>query len=105
MTQNNDDIFSLRNLAIERDEARENLKDNFSETKERVRPSNLIQEAKSKALDQVQKTGKGAVATVKENPAITASVIAAAALVALRKPISQFMSNRAKSPDTEHSEE
>lgn len=105
MTQSNDDIFSLRNLAIEREEARENLKDNFSETKERVRPSNLIQEAKTKALDRVQKTGKDAVETVKANPAVTVSVIAAAALVALRKPITQFMSNRTKLSDSTGSEE
>ena len=105
MTQKNDDIFSLRNLAIERDEARENLKENLSETKERVRPSNLIREARSKAIDRVQQTGKGAVDTVRANPVITVSVIAAAALVALRKPISHFLSNRTRSPDPTHSKE
>ncbi|MEP2381161.1 hypothetical protein, partial [Parasphingorhabdus sp.] len=76
MTANNDDIFNLRELAIERDQARENLKGNIVETKERIRPGNLVQDAKSKAVDQMQKTGKTAVDTVKSNPGITASVVA-----------------------------
>lgn len=94
MTANNDDIFNLRELAIERDNARENLKGNFVETKERIRPGNLVQDAKSKAVDQIQKTGKTAVDTVKSNPGITASVVAAAALVAMRKPLSRFVSGQ-----------
>lgn len=94
MTGNNDDIFNLRELAIGRDQARENLKGNFAETKERIRPGNLVQDAKSKAVDQMQKTGKNAVETVKSNPGIAASVVAAAALVALRKPLSRLVSGQ-----------
>lgn len=94
MTQKNDDIFKLRNLAIEREQARANLKDDYSDTKERLRPTNLIKEAKTKALDRVQKTGEGALQGVKDHPGKVASVAAAATLLALRKPITNYLVNR-----------
>lgn len=94
MNQKNDDIFKLRNLAIEKSEARESLKDDISQTKERLRPANLIQEAKGKALNRVQKTGETALQGVKDNPGKIASVAAAAALIALRKPLTNYFANR-----------
>ncbi|GAA0481755.1 hypothetical protein GCM10009096_24960 [Parasphingorhabdus litoris] len=99
MTQKNDDIFKLRSLAIEKKEARENLKEDISETKERLRPANLIQEAKDKALDRVQKTGETALQGVKDNPGKVASVAAAAALLALRKPLTNYFTNRKAAND------
>ncbi len=99
MTQKNDDIFKLRNLAIEKKEARENLSEDLSETKERLRPANLIQEAKDKALDRVQKTGESALQGVKDNPGKVASVAAAATLLALRKPITNYFTNRRADDD------
>ncbi len=94
MTQKNDDIFKLRNLAIEKEQARENVKDDISETKERLRPSNLIQEAKDKAIERVQKTGESALQGVKDNPGKVASIAAAAAVLALRKPVTNYLANR-----------
>ena len=94
MTQKNDDIFTLRDLAIEKQEAREHLKNDFSETRERLRPANLIQNAKDKALDRVQKTGEAALQGVKDNPGKVASVAAAAALLALRKPLTNYFTSR-----------
>jgi hypothetical protein len=94
MTQKNDDIFKLRNLAIEKKEARENLNEDVSNTKERLRPANLIQEAKDKALDRVQKTGESALQGVKDNPGKVASVAAAATLLALRKPLTNYFASR-----------
>ncbi|WP_422343856.1 hypothetical protein [Parasphingorhabdus sp.] len=94
MTQKNDDIFKLRNLAIEKKEAREILNEDVSNTKERLRPANLIQEAKDKALDRVQKTGESALQGVKDNPGKIASVAAAATLLALRKPLTNYFANR-----------
>ncbi|MEP2102338.1 MAG: hypothetical protein ABJP02_12600 [Parasphingorhabdus sp.] len=102
MTQKNDDIFKLRNLAIDKKEARENLKEDISETKERLRPANLIQEAKDKALDRVQKTGESALQGVKDNPGKVASVAAAAALLALRKPLTNYFTNRKAANDGEN---
>ncbi|MEO0439792.1 MAG: hypothetical protein AAF067_02835 [Pseudomonadota bacterium] len=104
MTRKNDDIFSLREIAIERNAARENLRDNIAETKERVKPKNLMREAKDNALNKAQDAGKTAVETVKSNPGITASVIAAAAaLVTLRKPLTRLIAGRTtrQSPDSE----
>lgn len=100
MTQKNDDIFKLRNLAIEKKEARESLKQDFSETKERLRPANLIQEAKEKALDHVQKTGESALQGVKDNPGKVASVAAAAALLALHKPLTNYFASRGADNDS-----
>lgn len=94
MTQKNDDIFKLRSLAIEKEQARENVKDDISQTKERLRPSNLIQEAKDKALERVQKTGETALQGVKDNPGKVASIAAAAAVLALRKPVTNYLANR-----------
>ncbi|MEP3224506.1 MAG: hypothetical protein ABJO01_00905 [Parasphingorhabdus sp.] len=108
MTQKNDDIFKLRNLAIEKKAARENLQDDLTETKERLRPANLVQEAKAKALSRVQKTGEGAIQGVKDNPGKVASVAAAAALLALRKPITNYLTNRRAdndAPDEDGTEE
>ena len=102
MTQKNDDIFKLRSLAIEKKEARENLKEDISETKERLRPANLIQEAKDKALDRVQKTGETALQGVKDNPGKVASVAAAAALLALRKPLTNYFTNRKAANDSKN---
>ncbi len=94
MTQKNDDIFKLRNLAIEKTEARESLKEDISQTKERLRPANLVQEAKDKALNRVQKTSESALQGVKDNPGKVASVAAVAALIALRKPLTNYFANR-----------
>lgn len=100
MNQKNDDIFKLRNLAIEKKEARDNLREDFSETKERLRPANLLQEAKDKALDRVQKTGESALQGVKDNPGKVASVAAAATLLALRKPLTNYFTNRKTDSDS-----
>ncbi|HEY9092738.1 hypothetical protein [Parasphingorhabdus sp.] len=94
MTQKNDDIFRLRSLAIEKQQARDTLRKDLSDTKERLRPTNLIQEAKNKTLDQVQKTGEGALQGMKNHPGKVASVAAVAALVALRKPLAKHYTNR-----------
>lgn len=94
MTQKNDDIFRLRSLAIEKQQARNTLRDDLSDAKERLRPSNLIQEAKNKTLDQVHKTGEGAIQGMKDHPGKVASVAAVAALVALRKPLAKHYNNR-----------
>ncbi|WP_108809949.1 hypothetical protein [Sphingorhabdus sp. Alg231-15] len=99
MTQKNDDIFKLRNLAIEKKEAMENVKEDISETKERLKPANLIQEAKDKALDRVQKTGETALQGVKDNPGKVATVAAAATLLALRKPLTNYFTNRKAAND------
>lgn len=103
MTRKNDDIFSLREIAIERNAARESLRDNIAETKDRVKPQNLMREAKESALNKAQDAGKTAVETVKSNPGITASVLAAAALVTLRKPLTRLIAGRTtrQSPDSE----
>ncbi|MEL6876439.1 MAG: hypothetical protein AAGM33_13305 [Pseudomonadota bacterium] len=103
MTRKNDDIFSLREIAIERNAARQNLRDNIAETKDRVKPKNLMREAKDNALNKAQDAGKTAVETVKSNPGITASVIAAAALVTLRKPLTRLFAARTtrQTPDSE----
>ena len=94
MTQNNDDIFRLRSLAIEKKQARENVRQELSDTKERLRPANLIQEAKDKTLDRVQKAGEDALQGVKNHPGKVATVAAAAALVALRKPLTKHYTKR-----------
>lgn len=99
MSRNNDDIFNLRNLAMERRQAREKLKGNATETKERFRPSNLVEEAKDKALDQVLKTSKTAVDGVKAHPGITATVAATATLIALRKPLAKLITDHRATND------
>ena len=94
MTQKNDDIFRLRSLAIEKKQAREELRQDLSDTKERLRPSNLIQKAKDKTLDGVLKVGEDALQGVKDNSGKVATVAAAAALVALGKPLAHYYTNR-----------
>lgn len=101
MTQKNDEIFKLRNLAIDKQEKREHLKEDFAETRERLRPANLIQEAKDKALDRVQKTGESALQTVKDNPGKVASVAAAATLLALRKPLTNYFTSHKADNDAD----
>ncbi|MEO9600667.1 hypothetical protein [Parasphingorhabdus sp.] len=104
MPQNNDDIFSLRNLAMERDQARENLQDNGAETKERLKPSNLIAEAKLKAADSVKKAGQSAINGMRQNPGITATVAATATLIAMRRPIAKLVAKQ-KTAETDKIED
>jgi hypothetical protein len=104
MPQKNDDIFSLRSLAIERDQARENLKRDTAETRQRLKPSNLIAEAKSNAAGQARKAGASAVNGIRAHPGITATVAATAALIAMRKPIARLIANR-KISETDQIEE
>ena len=103
MTQNNDDIFRLRSLAMEKQQAREVLRQDLSDTKERLRPSNLIREAKDKTLDGVLNASETAIQGVKDNRGKVATVAAAAAIVALGKPLAKHYTNRkaAKRPDTD----
>ena len=94
----NDDIFRLRELAIERDEARENLKENAEDTKEKLRPVNLAKRA-GKAAAKKAKAGGGKVSgSVKRNPAISASlaatILTAGAVAAFRKPIGKFIDEK-----------
>lgn len=94
MTRNNDEIFSLRNLAIDRDQARANLKQDTAETRSRLKPANLMTEAKNNAAERVRKAGASAVNGVKAHPGITATVAATATLIAMRRPIAKFIANR-----------
>lgn len=94
MPRNNDEIFNLRNLAMERDLARKNLKRETAETKERFKPANLMAEAKVKAAKGVRKAGAHAVSSIRANPALTATVAATATLIAMRKPIARLIANR-----------
>lgn len=106
MTQNNDDIFRLRSLAIEKKLARDTVRQDLSDTKERLRPANLIRDAKDKTLDRVQKVGEETLQGVKDNPGKVASVAAAAALVALRKPlVKQYTKRKATGAAQNDSEE
>ncbi len=100
MPRTNDEIFSLRSLAMNRAEARENLKLDSAATRERLKPSNLVAEAKSKAANQVGKAGRNAAKGLKAHPVITATVAATAALIAMRRPIAKLIANQKKSqPD------
>ncbi len=94
MPKNNDEIFSLRNLAIERDAARQNLKRDTKQTRERLKPSNLVNEAKNKAADRVRRAGSEAISGIRANPALTATVAATATLIAMRKPIAKLIASR-----------
>jgi len=94
MPSNNDEIFSLRNLAIDRDQARANLKKDTAETRKRLQPANLMTEAKSKAAARVRKAGASAINVVRANPGLTATVAATATLIAMRKPIAKLIANR-----------
>jgi hypothetical protein len=100
MPNKNDDIFSLRSLAIDRDQARKNLKRDTAVTRERLKPANLVIEAKSKAAGHVRKVGADALSGIRANPGLTATVAATATLIAMRKPIARLIANRNKSePD------
>ena len=100
MPKNSDDISSLRTLAIDRAQARENLKQNTEATRERLKPSNLMAEAKGKAAARVRKAGESAINGIRAHPGITATVAATATLIAMRKPITKLVANHMKSePD------
>lgn len=100
MAKNNDEIFSLRNLAMTRDQARENLKQDTAATRERLQPSNLMTEAKTRAAKRVRKAGRSAVDGLRAHPGITATVAATATLIAMRRPIIRLIANQQKSqPD------
>lgn len=100
MPKNNDDIFSLRDLAMERDQARDTLKKDTATTKERLKPSNLVAEAKNQAAERAKKAGTSAINGIKANPGITATVAATATLIAMRKPIARLIAKRKPSePD------
>jgi hypothetical protein len=100
MARNNDEIFSLRRLAMDRKQARENLRIGTSAAKERLRPSNLVEEAKTKAADQASKAGQIAIKEIKAHPVISATVAATATLIAMRRPIARLITNNKPSePD------
>lgn len=100
MPKNNDDIFSLRNLAIDREQARANLKRDTAETRTRLKPANLMTEAKNNAADRVRKAGMTAIGGIRANPALSATVAATATLIAMRRPIAKLIANRKMSePD------
>lgn len=95
MSKQNDDIFRLRELAIDRDEARENLKDNAADTKDKFKPANLAKRAGKIAVKNVKSGGEKVSETVKEKPvvaaSVAASVVAAAAIAAFHKPIGKLI--------------
>ncbi len=97
MAKNNDEIFSLRSLSIDRDQARENLKQDTAATRERLKPSNLMAEAKGKAAKRVRKAGESAISGVRAHPGITATVAATATLIAMRRPIARLIASQKKS--------
>ncbi len=94
MPKNNDEIFNLRNRAMDRDQARHNLKRDTREARERLKPSNLIAEAKGKAAARVRKVGTDAIRGIRANPGLTATVAATATLIAMRKPIAKLIADR-----------
>lgn len=101
MPKNNDEILSLRDLALTRDQARKNLKRDTAETRIRLKPSNLMTEAKSKAAARVRKVGASAINGIRANPGLTATVAATATLIAMSKPIARLIANRKTSePDS-----
>lgn len=101
MPKDNDDIFSLRSLAIDRDVARQNLKRDTKETRERLKPSNLVAEARSKVAGRVRRAGSDAISGIRANPGLTATVAATATLIAMRKPIAKLIARRTNSePDS-----
>jgi len=99
MTQTNDDIFKLRELAITRDTARDSLKENIAETKIRIKPASLLKSAKANARANIEQRGKAVVDGVKARPAISASVVAATAFAIFHKPIGAFISNQINPPN------
>ncbi|MEH6661940.1 MAG: hypothetical protein V7679_09860 [Parasphingorhabdus sp.] len=94
MPKSNDEIFSLRNLAIDRDQARANLKRDTAETRTRLKPANLMTEAKHNAADRVRKAGMNAIDGIRANPGLSATVAATATLIAMRRPIAKLIANR-----------
>lgn len=96
MSKQNDDIFRLRELAIERDEARENLKENAADTKDKFKPVNLAKRAGKVAIENAKSGGEKVSETVKEKPvvaaSVAASVVAAATIAAFHKPIGKMIS-------------
>jgi hypothetical protein len=96
MSKQNDDIFRLRELAIERDEARASLKDNAADTKEQFKPVNLAKRAGKAAVKNAISGGEKVSDTVKEKPvvaaSVAASVVAAATIAAFHKPIGKMIS-------------
>lgn len=94
MPRNNDEIFSLRNLAINRDQARANLKRDTAETRTRLQPANLVTEAKNNAAKRVRKAGASALNGIRAYPGLTATVAATATLIAMRRPIARLIANR-----------
>ena len=99
MTQTNDDIFKLRELAITRDTARDSLKENLTETKIRIKPTSLLKSAKANARLRLEQRGKTVVESVKSRPAISASVVAATAFAIFHKPIGRFINNKINPAD------
>ena len=100
MPRNNDDIIALRNLADNRDLARKNLQQDTAAARERLKPSNLVSEAKTAAAKRARSVGERAVRGIRANLGITATVAATATLIAMRKPIARLIANQKKSqPD------
>ncbi|MEH6715996.1 MAG: hypothetical protein V7671_09535 [Parasphingorhabdus flavimaris] len=100
MAKTNDEIFSLRSLAMDRAQARENLKIDTAATRERLKPSSLVSEARNKATQKVGKAGQKATEGLKAHPVITATVAATAAMIAMRRPIARLIASQKKSqPD------
>jgi hypothetical protein len=104
MPTNNDEISSLRDLAKDRDQARQNLRRGTTETRERLKPSNLLTEARHNAAQRIRKAGTSAIRGIRANPGLTATVAATATLIAMRKPIARLIANR-KLPKPESIEE
>jgi|GEM_PF-800891 len=94
MPKNNDEISNLRDLATDRDQARKNLQRDTAETRRRLKPANLMAEARSKSTQRVRKAGASAISGIRSNPGITATVAATATLIAMRKPIARLIANR-----------
>ncbi len=104
MPKHNDEIVSLRDRAIKRDLARENLQGHAAETRERLKPSNLVAEARSKAVGRVRSAGNSAINGMRAHPGITATVAATATLIAMRKPIAKLIANHRQSKPEETEE-
>jgi len=107
----NDDIFRLRELAIERDDARQELKENIADTKEKLKPVNLAKRAGKVAADKAKVGGEKVTGSVKRNPAISASlaatILAAGTVAAFRKPIGKFIDEKldSRSDDQDQAED
>lgn len=94
----NDDIFRLRELSMDRDQAREVLKDNAVDTKEKLKPANLAKRAGKIAAKKAKSGGEKVSGSVKRNPAISvslaATILTAGAVAAFRKPIGKFIGDK-----------